>query len=93
MEPKTITPKYRKQGITKTDNYNKSYYEINKDKWKQYNTKQNSQYLDCELCQCSVQYSHRNKHYETKRHQKNMLLISEPKATDENKNYIDKLSA
>ena len=89
METKTTTPKYKKQGITKTDNYNKSYYEVNKSKWLEYNEKQKSNFLDCEVCKCSVQYSHKNIHFKTKKHIKNMEIVEKMKfveTTDTNKN-------
>lgn len=85
METKTITPKYKKQQLVATENYNKSYYELNKNKWKEYNSKQTSQYLDCEVCHCSVQYSHRNIHYNTKKHKNKLLLVSDQTTTVEDK--------
>jgi hypothetical protein len=85
METKTTTPKYKKQGIAKTENYNKSYYEMNKQKWKDYNIKQNSNYFDCEVCKCSVQFSHRNTHFNTKKHQKNAMSNTELTKTNEDK--------
>ena len=85
METKTTTPKYKKQGIAKTENYNKSYYEMNKQKWKDYNIKQNSNYFDCEVCKCSVQFSHRNTHFNTKKHKNKLLLVSDQTTTVEDK--------
>lgn len=69
---KTLTPKYKKQDIQKTENYNKSYYEVNKLKWREYNEKQKQNYFNCEICKCSVKFSHKNLHFKTNKHLRNL---------------------
>jgi hypothetical protein len=68
---KTNQPKYKKQQLPKNDNYNKSYYEVNKSKWIEYNEKQKQNYYNCEACKCSIKFSHKNIHFQTKKHIKN----------------------
>lgn len=71
---KTQTPKFKKQQLPSNESYFKNYYEANKAKWTEYNERQKNNYLDCEICQCSVQYSHKNFHFKTKKHIRNMEL-------------------
>jgi hypothetical protein len=75
MENKTKTPKYKKQGIqaSSEQEYGKVYYALNRGKWINYNATQKSIYFDCEVCKCSVQYSHKKQHTETKKHIKNNI--------------------
>ena len=62
---KTLSPKYKKEKIS-IQEYNKQYYEKNKEKWEAYNNK--LEYYDCDLCQCSVKFAHKSKHFNSKKH-------------------------
>jgi hypothetical protein len=75
--------KYQKQPITKSETvkYNKSYYEINKDKWKTYNAKRQNMFYNCDICKCSVGITQYKTHLTTKKHLKHLSdaqLSNEP---------------